>query len=56
MVHVINITVLFVTDLIIWTVMHCWWDLVRDKKLYKLESLEEYTSDSSVEQVYRKTI
>lgn len=56
MVHVINITVLFVTDLIIWTVMHCWWDLVRDKKLYKLESLKEFSAESSTERIYRKTV
>lgn len=56
MVHYMNITLLFVTDLAAWIGMHCWWDLVRDKKLYKLESLEEYTTDSSVEQIYRKII
>lgn len=56
MVHYMNISLLFVTDLVAWIGMHCWWDLVRDKKLYKLESLEEYTSDSSVEQIYRKTV
>ncbi len=56
MVHYMNISLLFVTDLVAWIGMHCWWDLVRDKKLYKLESLEEYTTDSSVEQIYRKTV
>ena len=56
MVHYMNISLLFVTDLVAWIGMHCWWDLVRDKKLYKLESLEEYTSDSSIKQIYRKTV
>lgn len=56
MVHYMNISLLFVTDLVAWIGMHCWWDLVRDKKLYKLESLEEFSTESSTERIYRKTV
>lgn len=56
MVHYMNITLLFVTDLAAWIGMHCWWDLVRDKKLYKLESIEDFSTESSTERIYRKII
>lgn len=56
MVHYMNISLLFVTDLVAWIGMHCWWDLVRDKKLYKLESIEDFSTESSTERIYRKII
>ena len=36
MVHYMNISLLFVTDLAAWIGMHCWWDLVRDKNFISL--------------------
>ena len=56
LVSYVNITALLLSDLTVWIVLNCWWDIIRDKKLYKSNLSNKYTTETESENIYRKTV